>query len=464
MARLVIMLCILLYSEVLVAQKISSDIIEAKLIYFSNVGDADSVFHYTNIATKDELFTNEALLAVGGFYLKQQQYAKALNYFEKSLQNNHYNPLLHYYLNICYSNLGMYDQQHFISKYYNEKQIEYYQYKKNKLENISFYSGGLISNNLSKNANMDITNGNRFYSRVDRTGSLYFNYLSLQYRFKSRFTLIGSLNYNLINGNQQFNYEYFLHTPPHKGDTAYSILHKNFKVMQPITYIQLAYVLSKDIKVKFAYAVTNTAYSLLNPTPMEVHNNQFRNEQTTKLECTVGLMLQYRKPHYQVDVRGFVMPFSPLNFAPLLMRSDSDRTQLDAAFTYFPLQKNTLSIKVQGSWSNTQNSYAKLIYSYEINAQIIKKLWVNLQYQHNNLKNFIDMEGAVVYNIDDVIHSKLAARFIYYLNKHIELSIQYGFMNRTGNYKYIVRAGSPQYQNEYRYNNQILNGGLKWNF
>jgi hypothetical protein len=234
--------------------------------------------------------------------------------------------------------------------------------------------------------------------------------------------------------------------------------------MQPIAYIQLAYVLSKDIKVKFAYAVTNTAYSLLNPTPMEVHSNQFRNEQTTKFECTVGLMLQYRKPHYQVDVRGFVMPFSPLNFAPLLMRSDSDRTQLDAALTYFPLQKNTLSIKVQGSWSNTQNSYAKLIYSYEINAQIIKKLWVNLQYQHNNLKNFIDMEGAVVYNIDDVIHSKLAARFIYYLNKHIELSIQYGFMNRTGNYKYIVRAGSPQYQNEYRYNNQILNGGLKWNF
>lgn len=465
MARVILLLLLVASSVHLQAQSnIGSDIIEAKLIYFTSIAEEDSVNYYSELAEKKNLFTNQGYISVGDFHLFKKHYATALKYYDKALANNHYNPLLHYYMNVCYGYLGMYDQKHFLSKYYNEKQVEYYQYKKNKLEYLSYFGGTLASNNLSKNAAIDITNGSNFFGKIDRTGSLYFNYLSAQYRFKSRFTLIGSINYNTIIGNQQFNYEYFTGTPPQRVDTAYKIKLSDYKVIQPIGYLQLAYISHKNLKLKLSYGVTNTRYTLLSASPLEAHRDTFKTERTNHFECTVGLMLQYRKPHYQIDVRGFVMPFSKLALLPIPTLSDSDRTQADVSFTYFPLSTNIVSVKAQASVCNTQNTFAKLVYTYEVNAQVYKKLWVNVQYQHNNLKNFIDLEGAVVYNIDDVIKSKIAARFTYYVNQHWELALQYGFMNRTGTYESLQSPGKLLQTTEYKYSNQIINGGVKWNF
>jgi hypothetical protein len=238
----------------------------------------------------------------------------------------------------------------------------------------------------------------------------------------------------------------------------------SYKVSQPIIHTQLAYIVSKTLKVKFTYSVTHTSFTQHDATPLYFHDNKLRTTVTNNIESTIGLIANYRKPHYEVAVRFFAMPFSKLNLVPFVMQSDSDRTQFDLSATYFPFQKNTFSVRAQASYLNTQNSYSKFVFGYELNSMITKKLWLNLIVQHNNLKNFIDLEGAVVYNIYDVIKNKYALKLLYYAGKHIEVSLQYGLLQRNSKYTTIAAAGNFPTQTKFNYNNQLINGGLKWIF
>jgi len=146
------------------------------------------------------------------------------------------------------------------------------------------------------------------------------------------------------------------------------------------------------------------------------------------------------------------------------MPSDSDRTQFDLSATYYPFQKYSFSVRAQASYLNTQNSNSKFVFGYELNAMITKKLWLNALFQHNNFKNFIDLEGAVVYNIDDLIKNKMAIKVLYYVGKHLEISAQYGILQRSSTYTMVTKENAFPIKTKFKYNNQLINAGVKWIF
>jgi len=466
------------------SQELISDVIEKRIIINASNNQEDSLKYFYNYAKLHNVVSNKMNTFLGDFYLQREKYRVALKYYEASYKRDSYNINTHYGLYICYGYLGMADQQNLLADKFTIAQCEFYQHKKSKLESVSFYSGTLLSNNFQKNKNIDLAGSNKYFGSIDRNGSLQYLYASAQYRVTNRFTVLASINSNKINSNQQFQYEYFtgnsIHykrnrpvdlpvsepQPPDSvvNETRFKDTTISYKFSQPIFYTQLSYLLTSSLKFKFTYGVTKTSFNVLDDTPYYFHSNDLRKIKITDIEATAGLIATYRKPHYEITCRFFAMPFSKFNLVPFVMPSDSDRTQFDLSATYYPFQKYSFSVRAQASYLNTQNSNSKFVFGYELNAMITKKLWLNALFQHNNFKNFIDLEGAVVYNIDDLIKNKMAIKVLYYVGKHLEISAQYGILQRSSTYTMVTKENAFPIKTKFKYNNQLINAGVKWIF
>jgi len=469
MVKLILLFFVMILNSGAFAQNLSSIDLEKKVVYYERLNNEDSLIYYYQMAKSKNLISTKLPVMVGDFYFNKKQYAKAITYYEYALNNDWFNTNLHYKAYVCYGNLGMTDQQRNLTNYFLKSELESYKIKKSGLENISFFSGMLISNIYKKTNKLDLNGSGNTYGSIDRTGNLNFMYASVQYKMNSRFSLMASFNQNNISGNQQFQYKGDsigkIEPPNQKPITIYSQKDVSFKysVSQPILFTQVSYILNTIFKFKLSYALTKTNYTLIQSDPKNIIENKFISNTSNNTESTLGFITEYRKPSYNIAARFFVMPFSNKNYIPLIMKSDSDRTQFDLAFTYYPFQTYKLSIKAQASLLNTQNSYQKYVFNYDVNWNAYKNVWFNLSFIHNNLKNYIDMEGAVVYNIDDIIKNKLALKLIYYNGKNLEFSLQVGMLNRTGKYSYIQREGTPILYNKTSYKNLLINGGIKWN-
>lgn len=438
------------------AQTISSETIETNVQYFYSINNIDSMKFYYILAEKHNITSNKLNTFVGEYYFQKKMFAEAIPYFESVNSNDSYNIQNQYYLFVCYGELGMTDHQSILASKFTQAQSSYYKVSKQKIENISIGTGVLLSNNESRNILSQLTSNKNYYSYSNRIGNLSFNYLSFRYKASHRVNFSGYFNSNAISVAQQFQYTA---SGNKTNDTVI-----NHQVKQPNGFFQLSYLLTKNSKLKVSYGLTKTSGAFINPYSAYILNNQFTNINFSNLECLVGVIAEYRKPHFALASRFFVMPFSNRNFFPVLMQSDSDRTQLDIEGTIIPFQRNNFSFRGQVSLLNTQNTPTKLVYAFEVNSKLTKKLWLNTSFSMNNLKNFIDAEGAVIYNTNDIIKNRFALKLLYYWGKHLELNTQFGWLNRKGQFTFLSTESSNWTIKEITYSNKLITGGIKWNF
>jgi len=466
---------LLFFTNNLVAQtKLSSLDYESKIYNFAGVNNEDSMLYYYKMAKKNKVLINTMQRVLGNYYFYKNDFSKALSYYEEAFKFDKYNTTLHYNMTVCNGYLGLTDRENFIAERFNEKQKEYYGIKKHGFINAEIYCGYFANNNLKKNANLNLSGNDSVFGKIVRTGALKFLYAATAFKINSRFNVYASINYNGIGGNTE--YQFKTPEPPPNKDTTKKPHPKfdnkkfDYNVKQNIFCTKFDYQINFNLKAKVAYTLLNTYYTLKEFEKKKFTDDKkndrdtimFRDSATNIYEALIGLMLNYRKPHYSIDVRAFYLPFSTKNF--LALPKDSNRMQADISIAYFPFQQYKGYVRFQASVLNTEKTNPHLVFTYDASYKIYRNLWANVTYQHNNLKNFIDAEGAIIYNTDDIVKNKFTIKFLYYFGKHIEASVQLGIMNRKGTYQTFDNERQVLKINYITYRNNIFIGGLKWIF
>ncbi len=140
----------------------------------------------------------------------------------------------------------------------------------------------------------------------------------------------------------------------------------------------------------------------------------------------------------------------------------SNQTQIGLSLYYFPLGNTKLYFKGKTDYYTEDNS-SRFINTVSASCNITKKIIVNGTYYFGDITHFIDDEGYVVNNAIDKSLSMFNFSINYLLNKKTNLFLAYNFNERQGLYN-NTKTNNITINNYYKYTNQTIIGGLKWNF
>jgi len=111
-------------------------------------------------------------------------------------------------------------------------------------------------------------------------------------------------------------------------------------------------------------------------------------------------------------------------------------------------------------------SESRVIYRQKFGGKITSKLWIDGEIIYGNLNNTNIDNGYIVYNQVDDMKYKTSASIKLFLNKHIELFVQYQYINYES--KFIMYTDDDEINESNtiisNYQTQNIIGGLKWKF
>ena len=159
--------------------------------------------------------------------------------------------------------------------------------------------------------------------------------------------------------------------------------------------------------------------------------------------------------------------FMQYNFRNFKLKFDVTLTNVEELMyypglkiNYYPLNNNTFAllggIEYLNNPSQSEN-FTKPVYTLGSSAILFKKLNLQANYKIINSVNYIEQNGFIFFNGDDLIRDKFLIETTLILNK-IDFFIRYQYINLT--HEYILNFNKINNN----YNNQTFLGGIKWKF
>ena len=139
--------------------------------------------------------------------------------------------------------------------------------------------------------------------------------------------------------------------------------------------------------------------------------------------------------------------------------------------TYFPLG----NLNFYGTTSVTgffQGKSKRLLLSQVLGAKITPWMWGEANFYLGNYTNANIFNGSIVYNSSDIIDYRGGATLIFFVGRHIQLSLIYQYFRKESLQYYYVKTQDPatsevneiqQTKNNPYHTNTII-GGITWKF
>lgn len=212
--------------------------------------------------------------------------------------------------------------------------------------------------------------------------------------------------------------------------------------------------IAKNLNLLFGFHIVNVRY------PVEVsffrQGNVFFATETAKETDLVGFLSFYK------DLRYITLNAS-VSFAGL---NSANQAQGNIGLTFYPLGNlNLYSTSIVSYQRETYPNGTKndeIILSQLVGFKALKFLWFEGFLNKGNLTNFISDNGASVFNGTETIKQRMGARAIVLINQNLNFQINYTYSLVDS---YFIESSNPGAKyNPIEYSNQLISGGLIWNF
>jgi len=108
----------------------------------------------------------------------------------------------------------------------------------------------------------------------------------------------------------------------------------------------------------------------------------------------------------------------------------------------------------------------------QLGAILLKKITLNVVFDIGKIQNITNLDGSIVYNTPYMIQTKISPQISISINRHLTIQAAYIYQISTYTNTFIgfdgfTKQGQIKFSNfneTYKFNNQIITGGILWKF
>lgn len=421
----------------------------------------DSVIVIGNKAIEQGIDYYYLRMRIGISYFSKNQYSQCLEHFLKAKEFNS-NDIVDEYLYYSYLNSGRIRDAFYFTKQMNKTFL-----KKKGLTQPHFIDLiGLEINNAQfsdwnniKTYNKTPLEPNNYILEKNISGafiSIGFNIninLSKKYSWQNQFTFFK------VNSYQQL---FFDNTIKHENN--YYLFEKHYyssfskwnenKVFSYYTHL---YLLNAD---KYQYQYLNAVFAPPTYSTISTYNYKIDPIDFRLFNYTFGILkTTYRSKFYYTYT---------LNYSKII-----DQNIIIGGFGFFYRFNSFIYGK-----SNVLASFnleKKDINGYleqQLGATILKRITLNIIFDIGKIQNTTNLDGSIIYDTPYIIRTKIIPQINININRHLTINMAYIFQNNSYTNTFIGFDGFSKqgqikfakFYETYKFNNQIITGGILWKF
>lgn len=421
----------------------------------------DSVIFYGNKAIDQGIDYYYLRMRIGISYFLKKQYSQGLEHFLKAKDFNS-NNIVNEYIYFSYLYSGQVRDAFYFTQQMNKTSLI-----KNGLTLPHFIDLVGIEINKSqfnnwnsiRTYNKPPSEPNNYRLEKEITGafiSFGFNAtinLSKKYSWQQQFT------YFKVNSYQQL---FFDNTIKHENNfylfekhfySSFSIWNKN-KVFSYYTHLSF---LNAD---KYKYQYLNAVIAPLPFPPISTYNYKIEPINYRLFNYVFGI----QKTQYK-SKSSFTYT---LNYSKII---DQNVITVGLGFFYrlnsFIFGKSNLIASVNLSLKD-KDGYIEQ----QFGTIILKRITLKMNFNFGKIQNITNLDGSIVFNTPYIIRTKITPQISIYFNRHLSINVAYiyqmnSFTNTFIGFEGFTKQGQVKFSNfyeTYKFNNQIITGGILWKF
>jgi len=381
---------------------------------------------------------------IGVAYYELGNYRMAVYHLEKALIFNSDDPSELEYLYYSYVFSGRTSDANLLSSRMTDDSKLRIGYKTKFLSSVYFEGGSTLSNNIPKNAGIDINDTSNIYGENDLNNNIMYAHIGLKHEILPFLSLYHGYSHIAIEKRKIISIQ-------------------NWDTISNYTLSQNEYYINADIQLKLGLKLT-PAFHFIQADAKSLKYQfdtagEFLSSTLNIKNYVASLAISKEYKRFSFNLYG---TYSNLNSAKQI--------QGGIGITYFPfgnlnLYTNSNLIffyqKLPGGQGNVSNKETRLIFDQSVGCKLLPKLWSEASITLGNLANYNEKNAFIVYNIADNIKFKTGISFIYSLSSKLELSLRYQFLNRENDY-ITYENSKTSITKTTNYQNNAIIGGIKW--
>jgi len=442
-----IIILIIFFKFITISQlfsQIKNDNILQKTYLLFEKGNYEELIDYSKKALDENVDFFFLRLRLGIAYYKLKNYKMAIFHLEKSLLFNSDDVIAIEYLYYSYLFSGANDVAFKIKEKYKNIIDLGDESTENLIHNLYFETGISLSNNYSKNSNINFDGGKGIFGEINLNDNSLYSHLGAKIRLNSSIYF-----YSGFNGISVKNYSFY--------NIKKNIKTFDYDLKQWDYYLNSKFIIKNGITFSPALHLINVSTKLFSA------NLSTNGKETLVIESNKSLSDYILSSTLSYSFKKFIFQ-SSFSYSKL---NENSQFQIGGEVMYFVY--GNLNLYTQTSLTYLNNSVSikylqnrnNIIFNQMIGTKIFNKLWTEIGFTVGDMKDYNESNGFVVYNIPDVIKLKTYINTICPISSKIELSLRYQFLKRKDIYTYnedinTIKNGVINYQNH------TLIGGIKW--
>jgi len=391
---------------------------------------------------------------IGVAYYYLGNYRMAAYHLEKAMIFNSDDPTELEYLYYSYIFSGRTSDANFITSKMTDDLKEKLGFKTKLLSSVYIEGGPSISNNIPKNASIDINDTANIYGENDLNNNIIYAHIGLKHDILPFLSFYHGYSHIAIEKRKIISIQ--------KWDSIANILYNRDSIGN-YTLIQNEYYINSDIQLNKGLKLTPAFHFIQVDSKSLIYQfdivGKFSSS-TLSIKNYVASLALSRE--YKKTSMSIFATYSNLNSAKQI--------QGGIGITYFPfgnlnLYTNTnltyFYQKTSGGQGQGSAKETRFIFDQMIGFKLFPKLWSEASITLGNLANYNEKNAFIVYNIADKINLKTGISVIYSLSSKIELSLRYQFLNRESDY-ITYENSTTSITKITKYQNNTIIGGIKW--
>ena len=411
----------------------------------------DSLIYMGNKAIVQNIDYYYLRVRLGVAYFSIKKFMNAVIHFEHALKFNAHSEFALEYLYYSYIYSSRETEAQLLSKKMSDTLKSKIKIPKNTIVSGVYAEGGyIISNNESKNQQIDFDGIANIYGETDLAKDKYFFNIGLQHNIGKKLSIYQSYNYMTINQTKIIE---SLNTIQHLD---------NYQIFQQEYYLSAAWYMKNGFKLTPAFHYSNMKSKTDSVAFDTVKNNFVASLSLLKhfSKANVSLYSTYsnfdKNMQIQAGLLLTIYPFSNLKFYSTSgVVSKNEFSKPIPPETKNKKQNNTSGMDITSDF----------VFYELLGVNLYKQSWFEVSATYGNLKNYNELNAMVIYNTFDKINYKIETKLFFQLNKQLRLSLSYQYSDFTGTY-YRQNSFLPEdiQTLQTNYQNHLITGGIKWNF
>ena len=393
---------------------------------------------------------------IGVAYYNLGNYRMAAYHLEKALIFNSDDPTELEYLYYSYIFSGRTSDANFITSKMTDDLKEKLGFKTKLLSSVYIEGGPSLSNNIPKNAGIDINDTANIYGENDLNNNILYTHIGLKHEIFPFLSIYHGYSHIAIEKRKIISIQ--------KWDGVGN--YHNWDSVCNYTLTQNEYYINSDIQLKKGLKLTPAFHFIQVNSKSQIYQFNTTTDTGTFLPSTLSinnyvasLAISKEYKNFSFNLSG---TYSNLNSAKQI--------QGGIGITYFPfgnlnLYTNSSLVyfyqKTSGGQGQGSAKETRFIFDQMIGLKLFPKLWTETSFTLGNLSNYNEKNAFIVYNIADQIKFKAGISVIYSLSSKIELSLRYQFLSRESNY-ITYENSTTSITKTTNYQNNTIIGGIKW--